>query len=46
MAETLILSFYPTNRYPGKGLMLLEYGLITKNYQLFRKNFTPHKKWR
>ncbi len=44
MAETLILSFYPTNDSPSKGLRLVEMVLIEKIYQLLRVKFASHEK--
>ncbi|MCW5316869.1 hypothetical protein GTQ43_24535 [Nostoc sp. KVJ3] len=44
MAETLILSFYPTKSTLLMGLMPLDDELIAKNYQLFRKKFASHEK--
>jgi hypothetical protein len=44
MAETLILSFYPTNNSPSKGLRLVEIALIDNNYQLFGVKFASHEK--
>ncbi|MCW5315946.1 hypothetical protein GTQ43_37000 [Nostoc sp. KVJ3] len=44
MPETLILSFYPTNRSLYMGLMPLNDQFIDKNYQLFGGKFASHKK--
>jgi hypothetical protein len=44
MAETPILSLYPTNHSLHIGLMLLDNEFIAKNYQLSRKNIASHKK--
>ncbi|MCW5317251.1 hypothetical protein GTQ43_26625 [Nostoc sp. KVJ3] len=44
MPETLILSFYPTNRSLYMGLMPLDDKLIANNYQLSRKKFASHEK--
>jgi hypothetical protein len=44
MAETLILSFYPTNNSPSKGLRCVDMALIDKIYQLFGVKFASHEK--
>jgi len=44
MAETLILSFYPTNHYPDKGLRWVEMLLIDSLSQLLGIKFASHKK--
>ncbi len=44
IAQTPILSSYPTNHLLCMTLRLVSYEFIDKNCQLFRSNFASHKK--